>query len=355
MARAVLALAVSWQVPHVSTLTVHGGPPHGEGRTGLSQYLDPEDWVTRVISLSSREGNATAVEPAPGLREPEDYQERRGEVEGARLDVIVFGIMRTFQEAWPIVADQLQLSRMESRGVTVNVIVSTTLQVRCTDKDYSDGSCSEIWERWSEDEFKQAIRSTYGPRLRYIYDTSATAIDKVRALLESDEGRLHTVLQDTGSRLWSDMNPSHSAITIVLRADVHFDYGTKHVDISSLCDLQPGYNFISGPWERPCFWHQRDWDMGVVACNPRVLKLGTTPPERCDPQWNGCINGTDEPPPLPEGFSGSWEDNCGDESLRACDTHQCNQVLTFMNQGESLGTLDAHGIFLRIHRHRHGY
>lgn len=358
MARAALALAASLQALHVSALTVLGDPQHGGGRIDLSRRLDPKDWVTRVIPVNNQEGNTTAVEPAPGLRKPEDYQKgfhvrqlERAFFDGARLDVIVFGIMRSFQETWPKVQDQLMLSQMESRGVTVNVIVSTTLQVRCTEKDYHEGFCSEEWERWSEDEFKQAIRSTYGSRLRYIYDTSATAIDKVRALLESDEGAVYTMLQDTGYRFWSGTNPSDSGITVILRADVHFDYGTKHVNMYSLCDLQPGYNFISGPVERPCFWHQRDWDLGAVACNPRVLKLGITPQDTCYPRWPGCINGTDEPPPLPKGFSGSWKDNCGDESLRACHTHQCKQVLTFMNHGESLGTLDAHGIFLRIHRH----
>ncbi|CAK0801110.1 unnamed protein product [Prorocentrum cordatum] len=363
MARAALALAVSWQVQHVRALSVLVDPHHADGRIGLSPchvghpegQMGPltaeQDWVTSVIPVNSQEGNTTSAEHAPGLRKLEGYQRERGDLEGARLDVIVFGIMRSFQETWPKVEDQLQLPQMESRGARVNVIVSTTLQVRCTEKDYSEGFCSEEWTRWSEDEFKQAIRSTYGPRLRYIYDTSATAVDKVRALLQSDEGSLHTILHDKALRLWSGMNPSHSGITIVLRADVHFDYRTKHVNIASLCDSQPGYNFISGPWERPCFWHQRDWDLGAVACNPRVLQFGITPHSMCDSQWDGCANGSDEPPPLPEGFSGSWKDKCGDESLRACSTYQCNQVLTFMNSGEHLGTLDTYGIFLTIHRY----
>jgi len=326
-------------------LLARGGPRH----TGDQRYLDPKDWDTKVISSNDLEDNATSVEPKWVQRQGSHLcKERFGHLKDARLDVIVFGIMRNFQSIWPTVQKQLQLSDMESCGVRVSIAVSTSLQVRCTDKDYLNGWCSKVWQTWSEDEFKNEIRATYGPRLQYIFDTRAQGTTKVTEFLESDEFSVYTLLKDAGLRLRSGMNPSDSGVSIVLRADAVFT--TDYVDPFAMCKLQPGYNFISGSTERPCFWHQRDWDFGGVACNPQVLKLAYARPETCDSVWPGCFNGTDEPPPLPKGFSGSWRTPCNGKSIRACGTRSCNSVVSFLKHDAFLGTLDAHGIFLELRR-----
>jgi len=334
---------------HVAALHVSEDPKRG-GVLGarVSDYSSPKDWVTNVFSVKDQDDSAIVPETTPGRRAIADFQEERGRVEGARLDIIVFGIMRTFQETWPRVQDQLRLSQLESRGVNVNIIVSTTLKVRCTEKDKLESFCPEVWERWSEDEFRRQIRATYGSRLQYIFDTSAENLDKVGELLKSDEGSVYTMLKDTGLRLWSDRKPSHSGITVLLRSDVYFT--TTSVDFRAICKSQPGYHFISGSWERPCFWHQRDLDFGAVACSPRVLELDFVDLERCEQHWPGCANGKDQPPPLPKGFSGSWNDHCGNDALRACSSYECDQILTFLSRGEFLGNLDAQEIFLTIHR-----
>jgi len=311
--------------------------------------LDPKEWVTRVISAKDWGDNVTSEERQRLQGHDADACKRKfGHLSDARLDVIVFGIMRNFQSTWPTVQKQLQLSDLESCGVRVNVVVSTSLQVRCTEKDYLNDWCAEEWQTWSEDDFKKKIRATYGSRLRYIFDTRAEGITKVTELLESDGGSVYTVLKDAGLRLQSGMNPSNSGVTIILRADAVFT--ADYVDPAAACKWQPGYNYISGSTERPCFWHQRDWDFGGVACNPQVLRLAFARPETCDRVWPGCFNGTDEPPPLPKGFSGSWRTPCNGKSIRACGTLACNSVVSFMKHDAVLGTLDAHGIFLELRR-----
>mmetsp|Transcript_30296 Transcript_30296/g.79343 ORF Transcript_30296/g.79343 Transcript_30296/m.79343 type:complete len:358 (-) Transcript_30296:15-1088(-) len=349
MAHTLLPPAILLQVFHVTAVHVLRDPPQGGGlETGVSHYPDPKSWVTNVFSVGNQDDDAIVLEPTSGQRSLADVQKQRGRSQGARLDIIVFGIMRTFQETWPRVQDQLQLSQLEARGVRVDVVVSTTLRVRCTEKDHREGFCAEAWRQWSEDEFKRQIRGTYGSRLKYIFDTSAENLDKVGELLKSDEGSVYTMLKDTGLRLWRGRKPPSSGVTVLLRSDVYFT--TAHVDVRAICKSQPGYLFISGWWERPCFWHQRDLDFGAVACSPRALELDFAAPERCEQRWPGCANGADEPPPLPAGFSGSWSDHCGAEALRACGTHECDQVLTFSSRGELLGNLDAREVFLKIRR-----
>jgi hypothetical protein len=336
---------MSTQLFSIGALRARGG----RRRPSEPSYLDPKTWDTKVISPKDWGDNVTSVESERlQIQDAHLCKERFDHLTDARLDVIVFGIMRNFQSTWPTVQKQLQLSEIESCGVRVNVVVSTSLQVRCTDKDYLKGWCSKVWQTWSEDEFKKAIRTTYGSRLRYIFDTRAEGTTKVAELLESDEGSVYTVLKDAGLRLRSGMNPSISGVTIILRADAVFT--TDYVDPVATCKLQPGYNYISGSFERPCFWHQRDWDFGGVACDARVLKLAFARPETCDRVWPGCFNGTDEPPPLPKGFSGSWRTPCNGKSIRACGTLACNSVISFMKHDAFLGTLDAHGIFLDLLR-----
>lgn len=324
-----------------------------------SHAFDPNDWDTKIISVSeSLKTTQSQSYPAPmRISSPHRCKDGVGHLTGTRLDIIVFGIMRTFQKTWPMVQHTLRLSDMESCGATINILVSTSLKIRCTDKDYLHGWCSKTWESWSEDDFKKQIRTTYGSRLRYIFDTSARGLAKVRKLLNSGDDSVHTMLRDRALRLWSGMSPSGSTATMILRADARFT--SNHVDVFAMCELQPGYNIISGWKVRPCFVHSRDVDLGAVACNPQVLKLHFNPTETCGSGWPGCANGTDEPPPLPEGFSGPWHNHgavawgCERKSGdRACDLVTCNQVATFMKQNELLGTLDAHGIFLKLVRNQ---
>jgi hypothetical protein len=339
----------------VVALRAPGDPEHHQA---TSYVLDPNDWDTKVIPVSELKDDATSIRPAPLRRSSANHcKDGVGHLTGTRLDIIVFGLMRTFERTWPMAKHQLSLSDMESCGATVNILVSTSLNIRCTEKDYRNGWCSKTWENWSEAEFKKQIRTTYGPRLRYIFDTSARNLAKVNELLNSDEDSIHTMLRNTALRLWSGMNPSGSSATVILRADAWFT--TNHVDVVAMCDLQPGYNIISGSKVRPCVVHSRDWDLGAVACNPQVLRLYFNPTETCGSVWPGCVNGTDEPPPLPKGFSGPWHNDRAvargcvrSSSDRACDLDTCNQVATFMKHNELLGTLDAHGIFLRLLRSR---
>jgi len=333
-------------------------PEDPENHQATPYTLDPNDWDTKIIPVSELEDNAISIRPAPTRRISANLcKDGVGHLTGTRLDIIVFGLMRTFQKTWPMVTRQLSLSDMESCGATVNILVSTSLKIRCTAKDHRRGRCSKTWEAWTEDEFKKQIRTTYGSRLRYILDTSARNLARVNELLNSDEDSVHTMFRDKALRIWSGMRPSGSSATMILRADAWFT--TNHVDVVAICEMQPGYNIISGSKVRPCFVHNRDWDFGAVACNPHALRLYFNPTETCGSGWPGCVNGTDEPPPLPEGFSGPWHNDgvvppgCVRKSgNRACDLDTCNQVATFMKHNELFGTLDAHGIFLKLLRGR---
>ena len=93
------------------------------------------------------------------------------------------------------------------------------------------------------------------------------------------------------------------AHVLYLRPDAEL---TRELPLREVCSRSPGLNVISGASRRGLqdegtYFHHRDWDHGLLSCDPRALNRWLYP------YINQSANCDDESgPPLPEYFTGAW-------------------------------------------------
>jgi hypothetical protein len=290
---------------------------------------------------------------------------------GGKLLVIIAGIMRTFEHAWPHVALELRLAELEARDkLHADVLVLTQLNTRCTAKDLGSSShfiqrrglCAVEWRNRSRDEFAARVRAVYGPRLRLLVDictqseytptafargfgggissdagvAMVTAIDRrlmifhrhiVRLLGSEREAARAFSGYDAILALRPDsvlVSTPASARPIakiyafpIQDGDAHAAERTRvpppfaPIDVLALCRASPGsMRLVSGSLDRYADYHSRDPDHGFLLCPPVTML-----------DWllvnatslDTCRGGWEacaqgQPPPRPTHLTGAWAD-----------------------------------------------
>lgn len=118
---------------------------------------------------------------------------------------------------------------------------------------------------------------------------------------------------------------------IVIRPDVIL---TKSITINQICNIQKTTYVISGSNIRYYIFHNRDWDLGYVVCNPSLFYYVT-------------INNRTPTtlPTLPSDFHGCW----GQTTCRRYEYME-NVIWRHLEAGVVLRNLDNYNIFLTIRR-----
>ena len=171
----------------------------------------------------------------------------QNEDSGAKVAVIIFGQMRSFEATWPQIKEQIGVT---SDRINVSVFVTTSLSSRCTEKS----GCSVRIQNMTQDIFKRQIENAFYPHLQVLYETESRNLQKIYDFLDT--------IDDIQS-FWKEFDH-----VLILRADVVF---TKSFNLMETCVNYPGFNVIGGTIVRDCFWYHRDWDFGFLACEPSLI------------------------------------------------------------------------------------
>ena len=134
---------------------------------------------------------------------------------------------------------------------------------------------------------------------------------------------------------------------------------TAPLRLAVVCRSHPGLSILSGSFQRPMDFHDRDIDFGVLACSPAALNLWVAPyivpvfvnSLSCPRSW--YKQGDDEhlgcPVARPAAFNGSW-------TARICTGLKdggragrlCASTDLLSRAHIPFDHLDADGIFLRL-------
>mmetsp|Transcript_127167 Transcript_127167/g.231050 ORF Transcript_127167/g.231050 Transcript_127167/m.231050 type:complete len:432 (-) Transcript_127167:37-1332(-) len=347
--------------------------PRGTYMRRESQLVHPTSISSNshppVVLLSSKERvRSTIAAMSASIPYRQQYQTLAREqfspekCSGTKMLIVIYGLMRSYQTAWPRIQQMMYLDKWEACGAEVHVLVSTSIQSRCSGKDEKRDPvlCNEL-SSMSDEAYLAGIRKTYGSRLKAIFVSEAFNTDRISAALGHMAGERNGVSSRSARSMMRDFVQSLQGsgavpylqrfdYAVALRADVVL---SAHLDVPRACGWRPGFNVISGVVDRPCFIHRRDWDLGYLACSAKLLEdfFGdASDRQRCRVSWQGCLDDRCSPPPLPRDFTGSWTTPCGaDHGTCACAQNECDRVLQFKSLGIRLGTLDNY-TYLKIVR-----
>lgn len=155
---------------------------------------------------------------------------------------------------------------------------------------------------------------------------------------------------------------------IILRPDVVLGYPAPSdkrafnaTSILRLCKDYRGYSIIQGAVLRDYWFHNRDWDQGFLLCPPMQLEdwlLQTAKPhELCSKDYPGCQKKDPQPPPQPEGFTGTWNKSAiGRGIYTACNfpsTLPCDWAAFSSQRGIPFRALPEREGFLYVVRERY--
>mmetsp|Transcript_49767 Transcript_49767/g.107797 ORF Transcript_49767/g.107797 Transcript_49767/m.107797 type:complete len:320 (-) Transcript_49767:526-1485(-) len=257
-----------------------------------------------------------------------------------KLSILMCGLMRTYRRTWPLVKSALNIVNFEATGSHVLVVVATNLNVRCSGKDVSAYRCPAKWQAISASKYAREIQAVYAPYLIAIVNDSGNSFgDRVRSVLRN---------------FWAAVKDS--SIILALRPDVVFNRAPP--SLASFCSTYPGLSLLTGDVVRKEFFHDRDIDWGVFACDPKLLALHIILPRQisriggsCAVSWPGCPL---TPPPLPRGFNGSWGAEACRANLTGWKRTMCSKVVFFRKLGVRFGSLDHLNVHLHILRGKVG-
>lgn len=273
-----------------------------------------------------------------------DLTKKNGEASGKpRYLIIMYGLMQLHHETWPIVQNQLKLA--EGRA-DVDLIVATDLSTRCSEKDIGEGRCPPEWTDKTNEQLSQEIKDLYQPYIRAVFD-DPTHRDGGRVVPSVDDHYNFNENTPDTNLLRKIMGGSGDPFlqydhVLAMRSDASFSHD---FDIADVCSRNPGMNFIHGDYDCGCYIHHADSDKGSLACEAGLMRNFFQPKATCE--------GLTDPPPLPDGFGGSWYGNGFDwpgvGGAGGPGMGECVQLMEFQNIGKRLGSLDGEGIVIHIH------
>lgn len=287
-----------------------------------------------------------------------------------RVLIIVTGLLRTHRHTWPVLERQLRLDEREASGQLVaDVAVLTSLGVSCSAKDDALGTCPRDYGHLSAAAALESVNRTYGRRLRYVmdWDVQAHSIARGTAL----ERRLLLLVGSLAER--ARMPPNAPGvlggvydIVLALRADVVLvgpggpGSGTPRalddIDLLALCAQYPGASYISGTIVRRMWFHDRDWDAGLLLCPPATvadwLLLSTQPDDRCR-ESAGCQQNPPQPPTRPPHLTGAWDSPTRrkDNMCTAPAPMLCDRVRYFQRRGVRIDALPETVVLAHVVRY----
>jgi hypothetical protein len=212
--------------------------------------------------------------------------------------IVIIGLFREFERG----TNSVKRNLIEANPHTTFDVALFTDEDVCSSKDVAEERCSCM-----NDANAAAINSTatalYGSRLIHVQVARASSM---------------------GLR-WQQSWPTIRTLAaarrylIVLRPDVEL---TAPIDVPQTCKRHPGFNIISGDFERDFVFHNRDVDFGYLACSAATAELRWNPSqlerdgvhERGSGPTNEDATCCRSPPSLPTGFTGSWN-ACGGDSV----------------------------------------
>lgn len=257
--------------------------------------------------------------------------------------ILMYGLMRMYKETWPIVANQLNLAGLVAGGGKVDLIVATDLTTRCSDKETSEGRCRQEWYGPTNEQYAKEIKEAYQPYIRAVFDDPTNgAAGRIIPAVEKHFGFNAPDTAFVRKLVGGSSDPfSQYDHVLALRTDATFSHD---FDISDVCARYPGMNFIHGDYECGCYIHWADSDKAFLACEAQLMRNFLRPQASCE--------GLTDPPPIPEGFGGSWQghgfDWPGVGQASGPGMGECHQILEFQNIGKRLGSLDDDGIYAHI-------
>lgn len=260
--------------------------------------------------------------------------------------ILVFGLMRSYQRTWPIVADHLNLNKIGDCGGYADVVVNTDLMTRCSSKEFADGRCRPEWQTGTDVEYLAQIQETYKPYLKVVFNSTARNTYRIVESMEGTPASAH-YSADTGflesmfGGLKKDMHLNRYTHMVVLRADTHFSQALPN--LHEMCAQFPGLNTVHGDYETNCFVHSRDCDKAWVACTPSLMRDAYD--FETQNKNHQCVES--ELPPIPEGFGGQWYGtNC--PMGNPAESQECRAIKYFSDRQIRWGTLDALGTFTHV-------
>ncbi|GAB5367175.1 hypothetical protein AAMO2058_001206900 [Amorphochlora amoebiformis] len=247
----------------------------------------------------------------------------RKETDGKSLLVLVFGLLRTFREVWPLWEKQFQLNEFQAAGGKVDVMLLTSLTV------FESGRDLDL-KRFYKKVTTKDLRDFYGEKLIGVVasdDSRDFGIDRVYRFINRSQTLLNKYDRILG------MRPD-----VVLKFD---EANKKSVNIDDLCkgDNKGGYFIIKGDYHIRCTWCENDWDKAFLSCDPKaafmfgsgMLRSGT------------CRKPNGELPkihPSIKGKTGAWDVPCPGEKPSS-DRGECRAAYDFEMDGRMLGALEG--------------
>ena len=129
---------------------------------------------------------------------------------------------------------------------------------------------------------------------------------------------------------------------LALRPDVVL---TSPLLLREVCSTHPGVNIISGARVRPMHFHDRDWDLGLLACEPRGMSLWLQP--YIDNNASMRCPFRSEPPPKPDAFHGNWT-TALTGPLWGVVRYECASIAYLRQNKVRLWNLDDMGIYASL-------
>jgi hypothetical protein len=198
--------------------------------------------------------------------------------------IVLIGLFREFERG----TNSVKRNLIEANPHTAFDVALFTDDSVCSSKDVETGRCS-CTDAVNASVINSTATAQYGSRLIHMQVAHASSM---------------------GSR-WQQSWPTIRALAasrqylIVLRPDVEL---VAPIDAPHTCERHPGFNIISGDFERDYVFHKRDIDFGYLACSAAAANLKW---DAADEEATCCTS----PPSLPTGFTGSWN---------ACEGLACN-------------------------------
>jgi hypothetical protein len=285
------------------------------------------------------------------------------EDKGAELKVLVIfsGVYRVFDKGYMEFVNTVVRPNVDF-GYSFDILVNTDEKTFCSEKDFI---CDDLMRKWGECNVCDCIEKPNAADMRghienamKTYTPQDMLHNKVQLLNVGFSNEKDPIQRLTVG--WREaqkyMNKKGSyAHVMYLRPDAA---PTRAINLKESCEdmttttgkgkkqmrLKDIVFILSGEVPRGKKWplHDRDWDLGALACSPKSFKTYITGfAKTCKDIWAPCrgnpLNVILPPNPLAG-------------TIPNCKVEQCSLVAHMNQTGVLLETMDKHNIFMRIHR-----